>query len=193
MIDGFLGEFADKMLAFSELEDEDALRELQAGFNRQTKTLLWVASVTLPCPPWYTNWVIVIGAVDGMAVRIKGPAGTECSNPRTYYNRKGFFSVNLQAMCDVRRRFRWASVMCAGSAHDATAWGASGMSEAASILQRLGLWIAGDDAYPLSEWLIMPFPGKGIPAYQCNVNFYQSRLRCPGCTLDLVRGERCSK
>ena len=37
MIDGFLGEFADKMLAFSELEDEDALRELQAGFNRQTK------------------------------------------------------------------------------------------------------------------------------------------------------------
>merc|ERR1711975_85205 len=82
-----------------------------------------------------------------------------------------------QAMCDSKRRFVWANIKCPGSAHDATAWSCSGFSLMAEKLAELGFWIAGDDAYPLSEWLITPFPGKGLPDYECNFNFYQSRLR----------------
>merc|ERR1712093_657411 len=94
-----------------------------------------------------------------------------------YFNRKHFFSVNLQAMCDAKRRFRWGSIKCAGSAHDATAWATSGIGDVLQKLEELGFWIAGDDAYPLSEYVITPFPGQGIPKYEDNFNFYQSRLR----------------
>ena len=117
------------------------------------------------------------GAVDGLAVRIRGPSRDECENPASYFNRKGFFSVNLQAICDRKRRFRLASIKCCGSTHDSTAWACSEISTIAAKLAKLGLWIAGDDAYPLSEWLITPYPGKGIPDEEDNFNFYQSSIR----------------
>lgn len=170
VIDALLAEYYDEMLCFEELNDEEALQDIQAGFDALTNNTV----------------VGCIGAVDGMAVRIRGPKASECTNPATYFNRKHFFSVNLQAMCDSQRRFRWASIKCAGSSHDATAWGASGFDMVAKALQKLDLWIAGDDAYPLSEYLITPFPGKGLDSYQDNFNFFQSRLRI---TIECAFGE----
>ena len=38
-----------------------------------------------------------VAAVDGIAIRICEPARGKVPNPSTYYNRKGFFSDNVQA------------------------------------------------------------------------------------------------
>jgi hypothetical protein len=63
-----------------------------------------------------------VGCIDGMAVRIARPAGAECPNPASYFSRKGFYSVVLQAICDGNCRFLWGSIQCAGGTHDATCW-----------------------------------------------------------------------
>ena len=42
----------------------------------------------------------IIGALDGLAVRICSPSLNEVSDPGNYYCRKGFFTLNVQAICD---------------------------------------------------------------------------------------------
>jgi hypothetical protein len=41
------------------------------------------------------------------------------------------------------------------------------------------MWIAGDDAYPSSEYLLSPYSSNAIrgDAFKDNFNFYQSRCR----------------
>jgi len=42
-----------------------------------------------------------VGAVDGISICIRKPLKCECrGKPWHFYNRKGFYSLNLQAMCD---------------------------------------------------------------------------------------------
>ena len=63
-----------------------------------------------------------IGAIDGMAVRIKKPSKIDVENCRNYMNRKGFYSINLQALADVDRKFVWYSMDTQGSTHDSLAF-----------------------------------------------------------------------
>lgn len=161
VIGAIVDEYFDGMLTFCEVEDEEKLSDLATGFDAFTEDAV----------------VGCVGAIDGLAIRIEGPSEKDCSNPRTYFNRKHFFSVNLQAMCDSKRRFRWMSFMCPGSTHDATAFACSGFEKQTEALVALGCWIAADDAYPVSEHFITPFPGIGIPEDEDNFNFYQSRLQ----------------
>merc|ERR1712196_528367 len=67
------------------------------------------------------GWVdMCIGAIDGLAVKINRPLLRDTKNPKQYYNRKGFFAVVLQAVCDSDRKFLWGSIKCPGATHDAT-------------------------------------------------------------------------
>ena len=51
-----------------------------------------------------------IGAIDGLALQIKHPLVTkELPNPGGYYCRKGFYALNVQSMCDRRKRVFWMS------------------------------------------------------------------------------------
>ena len=61
-------------------------------------------------------------AIDGLAIRIQTPHNTETGNVMSYKNRKGFLSVNMQAGCDSSLKFRFVSIMTAGSTHDNTAF-----------------------------------------------------------------------
>lgn len=161
VIDAILNEWYDDMLCFKELRDVDALKKLAAGFDRLTR------DTAIGC----------VGALDGLAVRIAGPNATECPNPRTYFNRKGFFSVNMQALCDSNKCFTYASIQTAGSTHDATAWGCCGLSLTLDKLEEHRLWIVADDAYPPSEYLITPYQGANSIQADTDFNYYQSRLR----------------
>ena len=87
--------------------DEAALDSIASGFTRNGQ------SPITGC----------VGAVDGVAVRIKEPARNSVLNPSTYFNRKGFFSINVQALCDSQYRFLFFSSSSAGSTHDSTAFG----------------------------------------------------------------------
>jgi hypothetical protein len=64
-----------------------------------------------------------IGALDGLAIKIKCP--TLCQlipDPGNYFCRKGFYALNVQAICDKLRRFLWVSTGHKGSTHDSTAF-----------------------------------------------------------------------
>ena len=51
-----------------------------------------------------------IGALDGMAVRINRPTLKNTASPQSFFNRKGFYSLNLQAIANYNRKFmRWNS------------------------------------------------------------------------------------
>ena len=58
----------------------------------------------------------VFGVIDGYLCMIGKPRGV--SNPAGYFSRKGFFALNLQVICDHKRRVIWISRSNIGSAHD---------------------------------------------------------------------------
>ena len=55
---------------------------------------------------WVTNGAVrgCVGAIDGVAIRIRRPLSSDSGlfgrvdNPALYFNRKGFYSVNMQAV-----------------------------------------------------------------------------------------------
>lgn len=57
----------------------------------------------------------VIGALDGTHISIKAPT----ENPQSYINRKGYYSLQLQAVCDSDMKFLNCFCGYAGSCHDA--------------------------------------------------------------------------
>ncbi|ERL88142.1 hypothetical protein D910_05530 [Dendroctonus ponderosae] len=59
----------------------------------------------------------VVGAIDCTHVRIQSPGGNEAER---YRNRKGYFSRNVQAVCDARLRFTDIVARWPGSSHDQT-------------------------------------------------------------------------
>jgi hypothetical protein len=121
-----------------------------------------------------------VGALDGMAVHIDRPTLKDTAAPLSYKNRKKYYSVNMQAIADCDRRFIWWSMRSAGSTHDSLAWGTTKL---AMLLQEfglpLGLWIAADDAYPTSEYLVSPYSTHAcrLDKSKDDFNFFQSRCR----------------
>lgn len=63
-----------------------------------------------------------VGALDGIALRIHRPRPADAGDPNEYFNRKGFYALVIQAMCDHKRRFMFASCTSPGSTHDSRAF-----------------------------------------------------------------------
>jgi DDE superfamily endonuclease len=82
--------------------DAAYLNKISAGFSRHGRSPL------SGC----------VGALDGIAIKIQEPCRGSIANPSTYYNRKGFFELSVQSMCDSRYCFTFASAICPGSTHD---------------------------------------------------------------------------
>ena len=60
-------------------------------------------------------------AHDGIAIKIKEPCRNDVPNSSSYYNRKGFFVLNVQNLCDSFYKFSYVGCLAAGSTHDSTA------------------------------------------------------------------------
>lgn len=103
----------------------------------------------------------IIGAVDCTHVKINSPGGNRAE---LYRNRKGFFSVNVQAICDANLRIRSLIARWPGSVHDTTIWNDSPL--AAQFEQgRFGPYlILGDSGYPCLRYLMTPFLNPNTPA-----------------------------
>ena len=96
----------------------------------------------------YLSWGCM-GAVDGLAIQVRRPYLSETSNPVQFANRKGYYLVNVQAICDAGLCFCHISIESCGRTHDWSAWRLSPLH---CLLEEKGLppgfWIAGgDDAY----------------------------------------------
>lgn len=117
-----------------------------------------------------TKWGMIqcAGSIDGCHIPIMPPA----HNHTDYYNRKGWYSMLLQAVVDHDYLF---TDMCSGwpgSVHDARVCVNSAIHMKASQKEILDgesikvhgtnipIFLIGDSAYPQSTWLMKPFPYK---------------------------------
>ena len=117
--------------------------------------------------------------IDGYAIQITKPKLRHCPNPASYYNRKGFYALILQAGCDFNRIFTFASITCAGSTHDSVAFEISALGRRLqSNTWPAHLWIGGDAAYSVGENMVTPYPGRNLDeAHDAFNYFFSSRLR----------------
>lgn len=93
----------------------------------------------------------VIGAVDGTHIPIQNPGGPDAE---LYRNRKGWYSINTQLLCDDRMLIRGVVASWYGSAHDARVFSDSNLRLVLEGIRRGH--VLGDAGYPLRSYLMTP-------------------------------------
>ncbi|KAJ8049122.1 Protein ALP1-like [Holothuria leucospilota] len=135
-----------------------------------------------------------IGAIDGKHVVIQAPA----LSVSTYFNYKHQHSIVLMAVCDGRYRFTLVDIGAAGRNSDGGIFAHSPMGMAMengsldipkpcplteSESQPFPYVFVGDEAFPLKNFLMRPFPGRDVgpmtgEKYEKNIyNYRLSRAR----------------
>ena len=106
-----------------------------------------------------------VGSVDGSHIPVTPPS----MNHTDYYNRKGWYSIVVQAVVDHNYLFRNICVGWPGSVHDARVFANCSLYQQViarellqgSVLQvddhHIPLLLVGDSSYPLLSWLMKPF------------------------------------
>ncbi|KAI8122793.1 putative nuclease HARBI1 [Lucilia cuprina] len=85
----------------------------------------------------------VMGAIDCTHIRIQAESGDDA---QLYVNRKGYFSLNVQAVCDASLKITDIVACWKGSAHDSTIFNESKLKECFEKNEFLGRLI-GDGGY----------------------------------------------
>ena len=101
-----------------------------------------------------------IGAIDGSHIPIKTPKEFSMD----YYNRKGFYSIVLQAVVDSYGKFIDIFVGYPGSTHDSRIFCNSPLYhtlDSSSLNIPSNSYILGDASYPCQNWLLMPYHDNG--------------------------------
>lgn len=131
------------------------------------------------------NFPHAIGALDGKHIAIRCPAG----GGSYYFNYKKFHSIVMLALVDAQHRFTYVDVGSNGACSDS---GIFLQTDLRACLENgtLGLpgpeplpggetpvpyFIIGDDAFPLKEWMMKPFPHRGL---SCEERLFNYRLSC---------------
>jgi hypothetical protein len=123
------------------------------------------------------NFPHCVGAIDGKHVTIKCPKNTGS----LYYNYKNQFSIVLLALVDDNYNFTCIDVGSYGSRSDGGIFGKSAL-QAAIEQNKLDLpensVIVGDDAFPLKEYMMKPYPRRVNQCLKERVyNYRHSRAR----------------
>ncbi|XP_052701843.1 putative nuclease HARBI1 [Crassostrea angulata] len=117
----------------------------------------------------------VIGAVDGTHVRIIAPSEHES----VYVNRKGFHSINTQAICDHEGRFTNIVAKWPGSNHDSFIFRGSNVGIDLEVHHRgidVDGVLLGDSGYACGRYLVTPFL-RPVNQAQQNYNAAHTRTR----------------
>ena len=120
----------------------------------------------------------IIAALDGIAIEIMRPRAGSTPDARKYFNRKGFYSLCVQAAVGADYKFYFVSTRHAGGTHDSTAPQATKLYD---LLQGTVLpeWatVAADDAYSNGQHIVTPYSGYGLSVMKDTFNFYLSSCR----------------
>ncbi|XP_071581589.1 putative nuclease HARBI1 [Temnothorax nylanderi] len=119
----------------------------------------------------------VLGCIDGTFIKVQTPAHKIKS---TYVNRHDIPSITLQGICDARKRFVDAFTGIPSKIHDARILKLSDVHEALpGLCEGNKYHILGDGAYPIREWLIVPYKDYGNLSERqklFNKKFYATRV-----------------
>ena len=116
-----------------------------------------------------------IGALDGIAIPIIRPPNS--CGPTRYRNRKCFYAIVCQGICDAQSRFIYWDCSTPGSTHDSVALSLSPLFPFLSNGLLNQHWIAVDAAYPLVGSLIKPYPGIRADPWENSFNNQLSNIR----------------
>lgn len=140
---------------------------------------------------FYTKWNVpnCVGAVDGKHVHIFAPK----KSGSTFYNYKGTFSIVLMAIVDANYKYIMIDVGSYGGNSDGgifanCAFGRSWLNNDTNLhLPKdkplpstditLPLVLVADEAFPLKENILRPFPGRNLTERQRVFNYRLSRAR----------------
>ncbi|XP_022541012.2 putative nuclease HARBI1 [Astyanax mexicanus] len=117
----------------------------------------------------------VVGAIDGSHIRIKPPQHHQID----YLNYKGFYSLNMQAICDSNGRFLDIFIGYPGSVHDTRVMKNSSFYKA-RCYPPSGYILLGDGGYPCLDTpvcLITPYKQPVNGPIQSRFNHYHSKGR----------------
>ncbi|CAH1379195.1 unnamed protein product, partial [Tenebrio molitor] len=108
----------------------------------------------------------VIGVIDGSHIKIDKPS----DDPESYINRKGYYSIQLQVVCNHHRQILDIFVGYPGSVHDSRVFRSSPLF--ATLQQKCDNYhLLGDSGYPLRSHLMTPFRNRGqLTRAQTNYN-----------------------
>ena len=135
-----------------------------------------------------TRWQIpqCAGAIDGSHIPVSVPVNLHTD----YYNRKGWYSMLVQAVVNYNYTITDVNIGWPGSVHDARVFVHSGLYQKATAGELLpqafakdisGVqvppYLIADAAYPLKTWLMKPFPDRGLSSNKRTFNYRLSRAR----------------
>ena len=136
------------------------------------------------------NFPHCVGAVDGKHIVIKSPI----NSGSLYYNYKSTFSVVLMALVNACNRFLCVDIGAYGRQSDAGAFANSEMGQALAPPNKLNLphaepipsaqhlgplpyIVVRDEAFPLQQHVMRPYPGRQCSLDQEAYNYRHSRAR----------------
>lgn len=102
----------------------------------------------------FANFPGVIGAIDCTHVRITSPAGGD--NSELYRNRKGWFSINVQVVCDASLNIMDIVARWPGSVHDSRIFSNSLLRARLEANEFLNCYLVGDSGYMCTNYLLTP-------------------------------------
>ena len=130
-----------------------------------------------------------IGALDGKHIIVNAPE----RSGSLYYNYKGTFSIILMALADANNCFLYIDVGSYGRNSDGGVYSSSSLGVAmknnllnlpndkqlqnAPALGPMPFVIVADEAFPLSQHMMRPFPGKELTRDKKVFNYRLSRAR----------------
>ena len=124
-----------------------------------------------------------VGCIDGMLVWTEKPLPTQCDkvgvdSGKFFCGRKGKYGLNLQGVCDAKRRFTYISVQHPATASDYLSFVTSSLYQQLTQGSGLpsGFCLYGDNAYVNESYMCVPFPNTSSGPKDA-YNYYQSQLR----------------
>ncbi|CAG4937181.1 unnamed protein product [Parnassius apollo] len=102
----------------------------------------------------------VLGLIDCSQISIVRPKDTALVPARLFFNRKGFYSLNCQFVCNAKMEIIHFNATFPGSTHDAAVWQGSSLSQLLETNYVNGVsageWLLGDSGYAQLPWLMTP-------------------------------------
>jgi len=122
---------------------------------------------------------MAIGAIDGCHIKIDKPD----NDPDSYINRKGYYSIQMQVVCDHNRKIIDFFAGYPGSVHDSRVFRNSPICN--TLEEKCGpYFLLGDSGYPLQTRLMTPFKDRGQltrKQFNYNLKLSQNRYRIEHC------------